>query len=100
MIYVHDHQLKEEYESRGYVVIGIMPSGHYKLVHPERTCCAPMRNNKLCLMDLGHKGRHSSVVYGCDQCDKTRRGSHPYRQQLDSDGSVLFQSCFMCANDL
>lgn len=42
-----------------------------------------------CLLARGHKGRHTTQVFVCDACDKTRRGSPDY-----SDETVAF--CFLC----
>lgn len=53
-------------------------------------CNHEMRGNTNCAMDPGHRGRHSSVVFQCDSCDKRRRG---YPEVDDPDAGVF---CFMC----
>lgn len=85
----------EVYSPSRYVVIGT--SMHeYDGLRYERTILADRKTTCLhelrsgyCTMDKGHKGRHSTVTFGCDGCGKTRRGQ-PYR----SNEEVAM--CFMC----
>ena len=47
-----------------------------------------------CLLPKGHKGkRHTTVVFYCDGCGRTQRGSAAY-----SDDSVSL--CFLCKNGI
>lgn len=81
----------------------------------ETTCLKPMRGWKVtekhyedttgrcwthdithhgfCLMDEGHKGRHSTVVFYCDGCGRTFRGEPT---SSDNDAGVAF--CFLCTH--
>jgi hypothetical protein len=52
-------------------------------------CGKPMRDGN-CNMEVGHRGRHSTVAWRCDGCDKTRT-SRP--EADDPDGG---RYCFMC----
>lgn len=45
-----------------------------------------------CLLTKGHRGRHSTVVFGCDACGKTLRGS-------PSSGNDEVQFCFLCTRE-
>jgi hypothetical protein len=45
-----------------------------------------------CLLDAGHKGRHSTVVFGCDGCGRTLRG-RAHRTHVDEGVSF----CFLCS---
>jgi hypothetical protein len=45
-----------------------------------------------CMMDKGHRGQCSTIVYHCDVCGKARRGQ-PHRHYEDEGIDV----CFMCA---
>lgn len=58
------------------------------LADRETTCLHELRSGP-CTMDKGHRGRHTTVSFGCDGCGKSRRG-HPYR----SNEEVAM--CFMC----
>lgn len=86
---IHESQLKlqEKMEVKGWVPVE-KRDGWVQWVDPTKTCLHTMRDG-LCLMDLGHRGRHTTVVFYCDSCGKTRRGS-PYRSNEDAD------FCFMC----
>lgn len=79
----------------------------------ERTCLKPMRGWKadhrnrdettgrvweshethhgFCLLDAGHKGRHSTTVFSCDGCGRTLRG-RPAREHYDEGVSF----CYLC----
>lgn len=63
------------------------------LADPETTCLEKMRDG-LCLLDKGHRGRHSTVVFYCDGCSKARR-SYPASQ--DNVSGVAF--CFLCMKE-
>jgi hypothetical protein len=50
-------------------------------------------------MEADHRGRHSTVVFYCESCGKTRRGRpHAVSVVRLSDGSIddEFGFCFMC----
>jgi hypothetical protein len=53
-----------------------------------------------CEMEMGHRGRHSTVAFECDYCGKTRRGRGEEVGQRMSDGYVEIFGvvCFMCAH--
>ena len=79
---------------------------------PDSTCLHPMRgwsvdrtqrddvtgrryasthvHHGRCLLDAGHKGRHSTVVFSCDGCAKTLRGT-------PASGNDEVSFCFGCA---
>jgi hypothetical protein len=58
-------------------------------------CGADVRGGGTCELDAGHRGHHSTVVFGCDGCGKTRRGTpHRYMQDGEYDNGLAF--CFMC----
>lgn len=50
-----------------------------------------------CLLDKGHKGRHSTVVFYCDGCGKARRGA-PTQYGYDGNGEIDVSFCFMCTH--
>jgi hypothetical protein len=52
-----------------------------------------------CQHDAGHKGRCSSVVFRCDCCGKTRRGT-PTAWSRDGEYVRGIAICFMCARGL
>lgn len=58
----------------------------------SQICGREMRNNRVCIMDPCHKGRHASVAFCCDGCGKMRR-SQPHVTSEEA-GSY----CFMCAS--
>jgi hypothetical protein len=60
----------------------------------DHTCATPMRVG-VCRLDAGHRGRHASVVWFCDYCDKPRRGT-PAAQTYDRDGENLVSVCWPC----
>jgi hypothetical protein len=77
----------------------------------ERTCLRPMRgwtvasagrgnssthtHHGFCLLDKGHKGRHSTVVFGCDGCGRTLRGEPAV---VHNEQGVQF--CYLCSRGL
>jgi hypothetical protein len=99
----------QKYVDDGWVIVGVRkcryqgnrhtPSeptrGGWRVMvcDPATTCLHQLRSGK-CRMDKDHRGRHSTVVFGCDGCGKTVRGtpasSHP-------DEGVAF--CFLCVLD-
>jgi hypothetical protein len=60
------------------------------------TCDKPMRDGP-CVMDLDHRGRHTTVGFYCDCCGKTRRGT-PESQLRDINGTVDVVACWFCVN--
>ena len=58
------------------------------------SCAKEMRGGP-CQMDAGHSGRCSTVVFGCDCCGQTRRGT-PATVERDADGDVVAAVCWMC----
>lgn len=62
-------------------------------------CNAEVRGGGNCLLDEGHKGYHSTVVFMCESCSRRVRGI-PHRQHLVrlGDGTVddVFNFCFPC----
>ena len=80
---------------------GTEPFDRIDFADPDDTCLRPMRKwtapfahgtveqHGYCLMDKGHRGRCSTVVFYCDSCGKARRGNPSY-----SDESVSL--CWMC----
>ena len=105
---VHESLLAEHLE-KGYVEVG-RKGERVDIAHPKDTCLHKMRgwseqtydyikreidpvrhiHHGFCLMTLGHRGRHSTIVYFCDICDQARRGTPSYR-----DNNV--KACFMCS---
>lgn len=59
------------------------------------TCAAPVRGGGTCRLDAGHRGYHSTVVFGCDGCGKTYRGQ-PYGYAPDGEYPRGLQFCFLC----
>ena len=56
---------------------------------PLHTDCGHELRTGPCRLALGHKGRHSTVVFTCDLCDTTYRGVPDRREE---EGVV----CFLC----
>jgi hypothetical protein len=98
-MWVHHSRLAEYVQEKGYVWIETMPNGAEHLEHPDRTCLMEMARGGVCLLDKDHNGQHSQVVFGCDGCDKTRRGS-PDQVDVDCNGDVLVQFCWFCVHVL
>lgn len=92
-MYVHESQ-REKLIARGFVQVG-EERGWFHFVNPEITCLREMRTGK-CLMDKGHRGRCSTVVFNCDCCGKTRRGRPHGESANPADGVVEIVWCFMC----
>ena len=64
------------------------------LANPKDTCLHPMRrcyHISACTLDKGHRGRHTTVSFECEECGKRRRGSTGYRRHEESG-----EYCFMC----
>jgi hypothetical protein len=62
-------------------------------------CSREMRDGH-CVLDPGHRGRHTTVGFFCDQCGLMRRGQpHTIVTQLMGDGyrEPMAEVCFMCA---
>lgn len=71
------------------------------------TCDRPMRDGP-CQMPVNHRGRHSTVVFYCDLCGKTRRGrgtplmfgegpAFAVVQRISYDETEhVADGCFMC----
>ncbi len=68
----------------------------------QRYCEREMLTGE-CELDLGHRGRCSTVVFYCDSCGKMRRGyPHQAITQLMSDGDRehVGDICFMCSRGI
>lgn len=95
--YIHESNLREQ--DKTLIKVRDLKNGWAEYVHPDRTCCKPMRGGKVCLLDKGHKSkRHTSSVYYCDACGKSRPNP-PYKtQQVIIHGEVddVFHYCFIC----
>lgn len=64
-------------------------------------CGEPVRGypGETCKLDAGHRGYHSCVVFTCDTCGRTLRGS-PYVQEdvyAYGERDDTFAFCFLCA---
>lgn len=61
--------------------------------------CETVLRTGRCEMDGGHRGRHTTVAFFCDECQKMRRG-RPYTHggQRMSDGTfeVAADFCWFC----
>lgn len=66
----------------------------------DRRHCGEVLRTGACLMDMGHRGRHSTVVFWCDGCSKTRRGHAVGQDRNVWDGEVEAEFCFMCMRGL
>lgn len=66
---------------------------------PGATCAHPMRDGR-CTMDPGHRGRHTTVSFVCDGCDKARRGQPAAYALNQWDGVAEASFCFMCVRRL
>lgn len=105
-----DETVAGEYVEKGYREVeryyytnSAAPIVRISFADPESTCLREMRGwqapfryghktqHGYCLLDKGHKGRHSTVVFWCDACGKARRGEPAYRSE---DVSV----CWFCRN--
>lgn len=66
-------------------------------------CGHPLRDGP-CQMDAGHKGRHTTVAFRCELCDKTRRGNwrDNKRNVYGYDHEVIetFAVCWFCTQGL
>lgn len=58
-------------------------------------CGQQVRGGGECQLDAGHRGYHSTVVFGCDGCGKTRRGQ-PHRWSRDGEYERGLGFCFLC----
>ena len=63
----------------------------------DRACRHPLRGGGTCAHDAGHRGRHSSTVFRCDGCGKTRRGVPHAQAPDDATGETFMEFCFMCS---
>lgn len=104
MLYVHEDR-KDEFLAKGYTQIGRplplrdgRPSSWVAFVQTDKTCLREMRTG-LCLMDKGHRGRCSTVVFWCDGCGKSRRGMPHAEVRNNFDGTVEVELCFMCTRE-
>lgn len=64
-----------------------------------KDCGALVRGGGTCKLKVGHRGCHSSVVFTCDTCGRTLRGS-PYVQEdvyAYGERDDTFAFCFLCA---
>lgn len=64
----------------------------------DRRCGQPSKQwggQKPCLLDKGHRGHHSIVVFSCDQCGHTRRAP-AFVRGTDSEGQNDVMICFPC----
>jgi hypothetical protein len=61
-------------------------------------CDQPVRGGGTCRLDPGHRGYHSTVTFGCDGCDKTRRGQ-PHRTSPDGEYPNGLHFCFLCSGE-
>lgn len=55
---------------------------------------AHKKQDRVCNMHKGHRGRHCSVAWYCDACSKAQRGQPAAWGQ---DGEFTVPICFMCA---
>lgn len=108
MINVHETTVPE-YLAKGYVAVSdrtyqAADRPEFRrvwLANPATTCLHQMRewtngpehHHGLCTLDVGHRGRHSTVSFYCDGCHKTRRGEPTIE---DRDQGIAF--CWMCVN--
>jgi hypothetical protein len=72
--------------------------GHHigQEVVPDGRCGRPMRDG-WCLLDEGHRGRHTTQVHYCDTCGKHRRGANAYAQSINPhDDVVEAEECWFC----
>lgn len=88
-MHVHENQTAstQRLKDKGWVAVETK-NGWTEWVDPNAICLHTLRTGP-CRMPKGHRGRHTTVVFFCDSCCKTRRGS-PYRSNEDAD------FCFMC----
>lgn len=95
------HLHEQQYRDKGWVEVGQKmvhgidgPFLRFHFVDPEKTCLQKMRTG-MCLMDIGHRGRHTTVTFYCDGCGKTCRGQ-VYRYAYDSNGDPDVAFCWFC----
>jgi hypothetical protein len=94
--------------------VGKTEFDRFDLADPATTCLRPMRgwnsthqvhdhydrnvgtrehvHHGFCLLDKDHKGRHSTVVFYCDGCERTLRGE---AHASHRDEGVAF--CYLCS---
>lgn len=82
---------REHLEEQGYVLASPDSCGRVTYAKPATACLHPVRGlpGWRCLLNPGHSGYHSCVVFECDGCDKRHRGTPEA-----SNEDVAF--CFMC----
>lgn len=75
-------------------------SGYWEhLMHGRPQCAEELRDGR-CVMDAGHRGRHTTVGFYCDACGNVRRG-HPVAFAYNQfDGGIEAEFCFMCERGL
>lgn len=61
------------------------------------TKCDTLLRDGQCVMDEGHRGRHTTVGFYCDVCGKTRRGT-PAGYAYDTNGDLDIVACWFCMN--
>ena len=59
--------------------------------------CDKLMRDGFCVLDPGHRGRHSTVGFFCDSCSRMRRGT-PAGQATDANGDVDVVFCWFCLN--
>jgi hypothetical protein len=89
----------QKYVDKGWVWVRDNLKDRVDMADPETTCLHPMEQKLPCLLDKGHRGRHSCVTFYCDGCGKKRRGN-PHQSALDPDGVPDADFCFMCVRNL
>ena len=62
-------------------------------------CGQPVRGGGECSLDSGHRGHHSTVVFVCEGCGKTRRGQPHATELIIVFGEIddRFEFCFLCS---
>lgn len=66
-------------------------------VRGQGGCNVILRGGFVCQLDADHKGRHTSVAFWCDSCQKYRRGT-PARIECDGNGDPDVSLCWFCLN--
>lgn len=64
-------------------------------LYDRRYCEQPMRTGE-CVLDLNHRGRHTTVGFYCDGCGTMRRGQPETQARNPWDGVPEASFCFMC----
>lgn len=69
----------------------------------DRRYCERQMRDGLCVLDLNHRGRCTTVGFYCDGCGRMRRGQPAaHATQLMSDGyhEPVADICFMCVRGI